>query len=122
MTQSPGTNPSVGASAGKPRIAFWALQAGIALLWLLVWHLAALLEYAPHASLWYPPAAVSYAAFRLYAWRGIPAVFLANVTATWLTNEAMGGGLAGSDLIVGCLLVFLAHATPYYLAARLMDE
>ncbi|MDX1572217.1 MAG: hypothetical protein R3200_17175, partial [Xanthomonadales bacterium] len=39
-----------------------------------------------------------------------------------LTNEAMGGGLAGSDLVMGCLLVFLAHATPYYLAARLMDE
>ena len=34
----------------------------------------------------------------------------------------MGGGLAGSDLVMGCLLVFLAHATPYYLAARLMDE
>ena len=40
------------------------LQAGIVALWLSTFLMARVLEHSPHASLWFPPAAVTFSALR----------------------------------------------------------
>jgi diguanylate cyclase (GGDEF)-like protein len=51
-------------------------------LWIATFFAAALLEYAPHASLWFPPAAVTDAAFVVFGWRALPGIFVACVAGT----------------------------------------
>lgn len=52
--------------------------------WLGLFELAAVLEYQTHASLWFPPVAISMAALLVLGWRGAPAVVAASVLATLL--------------------------------------
>ncbi|RUO42174.1 sensor domain-containing diguanylate cyclase [Pseudidiomarina aestuarii] len=60
-------------------------------LWLLVWRLSVLMEYQPHASLWFPPAGLSFAAFLLLGWRALLPVFIASFLSTlwmyWLDSN-----------------------------------
>jgi diguanylate cyclase (GGDEF)-like protein len=91
-------------------------------LWLAIWWLSRVLEYAPHASLWYPPAALSYALFRQFGWRAAPVVVIASIIATFLAGEDYQSGLGGQTLLVAGLLYALAHGGPYFLAARVMTH
>ncbi|MFN3901439.1 MAG: diguanylate cyclase [Alishewanella aestuarii] len=52
------------------------LQLALMISWVLLYLSASLLEYSPHASLWYPPAALSFAAMTLFGLRVFPAFFL----------------------------------------------
>ena len=65
----------------------WLLHPLLLLLWLGSFLLAAALEHAPHASLWFPPAAVTFAGLFSVGWRAVPAVFVACVLGTWLTES-----------------------------------
>src|SRR5690606_7498061 len=64
-----GPEPDTPRRAG-PRAGPLALHGGVTLLWLLAWYLARVQEYAPHASLWFPPAGVTFAAGLVFGWRG----------------------------------------------------
>jgi diguanylate cyclase (GGDEF)-like protein len=83
--------------------------------WLLAFHAAALLEYHGTASLWYPPAAVSFAAFVVFRWRAWPAVVLANLWASRQTLIADGAGFDASHTLVAGLGYALAHGVPYWI-------
>ena len=60
------------------------LSVALVAAWLAVFELARVLEYQPHASLWFPPVAVTVAALMVLGWRGVPAVAVACVLATLL--------------------------------------
>ena len=68
----------------KPRRAgaLIVLSAVLVAAWLAVFELARVLEYQPHASLWFPPVAVSVAVLMVLGWRGVPAIVLSSVLAT----------------------------------------
>ncbi|RAS53224.1 MASE1 protein [Vibrio diazotrophicus] len=55
----------------------------ITVAWILLWRAAALMEYAPHASIWFPPSGVTYAVFLIFGWRAIPIVLFASITTTF---------------------------------------
>jgi diguanylate cyclase (GGDEF)-like protein len=74
------STPSASPVAGGAR--FLLLQALLVAAWLLAFESARLLEYAPHASLWFPPVAVTFAGFLVFGWRALPGLVLACVLGT----------------------------------------
>lgn len=82
--------------------------------WLLAFQAAALLEYRGNSSLWYPPAAVSFAAFVVFRWRAWPAVLLANL---WVCRQTLiddGVGFGAMHTLAAGLGYALAHGLPYW--------
>ncbi len=128
---SPGaslTAPAGAPAAGRaPRISRWtsprvgpiALQGGVALLWLLAWYVARLQEYAPHASLWFPPAGLTFAVGLTLGWRGLPGVAFAAILATLSLGELAPSGATGTLLACGAAFG-LAHGLVYVGSARLL--
>lgn len=87
-------------------------------LWLGSFLAAAALEHAPHASLWFPPAAVTFAGFFSIGWRAAPAIVLACAFGTYLTESGQGDSGVRWDVVVSSGLVFaLIHAGAYGLPA-----
>lgn len=103
---------------GWPRVL--ALHAGLLALWLLAFFAARLLEYAPHASLWFPPAAVTLAALLVLGLRALPALWLACILATLITEQAYAQQLGAGALLASSLLFAFGHTAAYGLAAALL--
>ncbi len=89
----------------------------VAVTWLATFFLAALVEYAPHASLWFPPAAISYAALLVFGWRALPGLFVACLAGT----VAVSVGYALDREISRTLLIgagfAMVHCVAYGLVA-----
>ncbi|KAB2969320.1 MAG: sensor domain-containing diguanylate cyclase [Thermoanaerobaculia bacterium] len=102
-----------------PRFGPLALHGGVVLLWLLAWYVARLQEYAPHASLWFPPAGLTFAVGLTLGWRGLPGVVLAAVLAT-LTLAAPDPAGAPGRLLAAGLAFGLVHGLSYIAGARLL--
>jgi diguanylate cyclase (GGDEF)-like protein len=86
-------------------------------VWLLLWRVSVLLEYAPHASIWFPPAAVTFTAFLVLGIRALPVLLLASILSTfWIDTLYQGGATFGALLYTGTLFA-LAHCGAYGLGA-----
>lgn len=90
-----------------------ALQAMVFAGWLLAFAAAALLEYAPHASLWFPPAAVSFAAVLVLGIRVLPVLWLACILVTVLSETIDQNGLNGLELVLAGLAFGFTHTLAY---------
>ena len=98
----------------------WVLHPLLVVLWLGSFLLAAAVEHAPHASLWFPPAAVTFAGLFCVGWRAAPAIVVACALGTYLTETA-GGGQARLGVLVSSSLVFaLIHTGAYALPAMML--
>jgi diguanylate cyclase (GGDEF)-like protein len=86
-------------------------------LWLAAFLIAALLEYAPHASLWFPPAAVTFAALMVLGARILPTLWAACLIATVLTDRMYAQELTTQALLVSGVLFALGHTAAYGLIA-----
>ena len=90
----------------------WLPGMVLSLAWLAVWWLGHLAEFTMHASVWYPPAALTFAALLVIGFRAVPYLFVANFIATlcsvWLYDlsvawpEIIGGGIAIATAHIGC--------------------
>lgn len=89
-------------------------------LWIVSFLAASLLDYREAASLWYPPAAVSFAAFVVFRWRAWPAVLLANAWVWWRTVHALALRLDEWQALSAGLGYALSHAVPYWLLAEIV--
>lgn len=89
-------------------------------VWLTAFFAARLLEYAPHASLWFPPAAISFAAFLVFGRQALPTVLLACVLATLATNAIYAQGLDAWSLLLSSATFAGCHAFSYALAALVL--
>lgn len=98
----------------------WLLHPLLLLLWLGSFLLAAALEHAPHASLWFPPAAVTFAGLYCVGWRAAPSIFVACVLATYLTETATRDDLRLGVLASSSLVFALIHTGAYALPAMLL--
>lgn len=99
---------------------FLLLQVLLVTAWLLTFESARLLEYAPHASLWFPPVAVTFAGFLVFGWRALPGLALACVLGTLRAD-------ASYEIDQALLLQFangfgfaLVHCLAFGLVAALM--
>jgi diguanylate cyclase (GGDEF)-like protein len=109
-----------GAGTPRHRGAGWRWSLAtfvVVILWMAMYFASRMLEYEAFASLWFPPAAVSFAAFMVFRWRAWPALILANVLGAIATFHREGVTVAGSMLVDGVLFA-LAHCIAYWLAAE----
>lgn len=81
----------------------------VVVAWLAGFLLAAALEYAPHASLWFPPAAVTFAATLVLGWRALPALLLACLASAWIIDAIYGQDLGHGLLLASGLLFASTH-------------
>ena len=99
----------------------WWLHPMLVVLWLGSFLLAAALEHAPHASLWFPPAAVTFAGLFCVGWRAVPAILVACVLGTWLTEASNNAGEVRLGVFAVSSLVFaLIHTGAYALPAMVL--
>ncbi|KXS36705.1 MAG: diguanylate cyclase [Halomonadaceae bacterium T82-2] len=90
---------------------------GLMLAWLLLWRLSALMEFAPHASLWFPPAGLSFAAFLMLGRRAFPALMASAVIVTFWVDRMYATALPWRELLQAGVLFGLAHCGSYGLGA-----
>ncbi|GAB2660572.1 sensor domain-containing diguanylate cyclase [Arenimonas aestuarii] len=98
----------------------WLLHPLLLLLWLGSFLLAAALEHAPHASLWFPPAAVTFAGLYCMGWRAVPAIFVACVLGTYLTEAANQDEVRLGVLAWSSVVFALVHTGAYALPAMVL--
>lgn len=92
----------------------------LVLCWLLLWRLAVLMEYAPHASIWFPPAGLSFAAFLVMGLRAMPVLLLCSIIATFWVDNMYQGGQHWLQLAYGGILFGAAHCFTYWLGASVL--
>ena len=98
-----------------------ALDGGVALLWLLAWYVARVQEYVPHASLWFPPAGLTFGVGLAFGWRGLPGIVLAATIATMTLGELAPSATASSLLSAG-VAFGAVHGLVYVAGARLLGD
>ncbi len=95
------------------------LHAAVAGAWIALALLARLQEYAPHASLWFPPAGLAFAVGVMLGWRGVPAILVAttagSVAGIFASDPRPWDARLWSGFASG-----LAHALTYVAGARLL--
>lgn len=97
----------------------WAASSGVVfLLWIGLFHAARMLEYAPLASLWFPPAAVSFAAFMVLRWRALPALLLASLAGSWSTFARVDAAAGAGDILLNGLYYGAVHCIAYWFVAE----
>jgi diguanylate cyclase (GGDEF)-like protein len=106
------------ASAAKGHA--WLLHLILPVLWLGSFYLARLLEHAPHASLWFPPAAVTFAGILVAGWRALPSLAVACVLATYATELAYSEAVRSGVLLTSSLAFATVHIAAYALPAALL--
>lgn len=89
----------------------------LVLLWALAWWMGRIVEYAPHASLWFPPAGLTFAAFLVLGTRAIPPVAVAATLVTLSLGAVYGRPFPVRVLLLSGFLFALAHGTSYGLGA-----
>lgn len=103
-----------------------ALSAAIVAAWLGLFELAELLEYQRHASLWFPPVAITFATLFVLGWRGVPAIAASTVAATFLGADGASDQGSGAAIVQYALIFSLQHLAIWgglaWLARRVSRE
>jgi len=94
------------------------LLLGIA--WLALWRISALMEYAPHASIWFPPAGLSFAAFLVLRLRALPVILICSIVATVWADAMYATGLPLTEQLRGGVLFGLVHCAAYLTGAVIL--
>jgi len=96
------------------------LQLAVFGSWMAAFGAAALLEYAPNASLWFPPAAVTFGAVLVLGVRVLPVLWLGCLLVTILADQVFERGLGWLELLTGGLAFAATHTIIYGASAILL--
>jgi len=86
--------------------------------WLLLWRLAMLMEYAPHASIWFPPAGLTFSAFLLLGRKVAGSIAIACVLSTFWENSIFQYGRSLPELLGSGIIFAILHTTIYAIGAK----
>jgi integral membrane sensor domain MASE1 len=81
--------------------------------WMIGFGAAALLEYAPNASLWFPPAGITFAAVLVLGLRALPVLWLGCLVVTVLSDQIYQRGMAWPELLLAGLAFAATHTLMY---------
>ncbi len=109
-------------AAGRQRTAaqWWSWPAAtlvIVAVWLIAYGAALMLEYKSFTSLWFPPTAVSYAAFAVFRRGAWPGLLLANLIGAHLTFAHAGLDLQPHQTVLFGIMFASTHCAAYWFAA-----
>lgn len=96
--------------------------AALAIAWLLLWRLSAMTEYEPHASIWFPPAGLSFAALLVMGWRALPVLMGCAVVATLWIDQMYQTGLPLRELLLTGVLFGATHCASYGAGAGVLKR
>ncbi|CUA88627.1 diguanylate cyclase (GGDEF) domain [Pseudidiomarina woesei] len=82
-------------------------------LWIITWHLSGLMEYQAHASLWFIPAGLSFAAFIMFRWLAALPIFIAALVTTFGLNFSSNESLELVGAITKAAPFALVHVVVY---------
>ncbi len=106
--------PVAHAKSGVPTSPrFWALQVAIGVAWVLIWQMGLLLEHNDRVSLWFPPAALTFASFLATGPYAFVAVTLAGIVTTFQSAWAQGGVAPAPELLRSGLGFGAVHCFAY---------
>jgi diguanylate cyclase (GGDEF)-like protein len=94
----------------------------IFLAWLSVWQVGRLMEYAEHASVWFPAAGLTFSCFLVLGYRALLPIIAAAIITTIWNGYHYDMGLALSELVWGGFLFSLAHIAPYWAGAHIVGK
>jgi len=97
----------------SPSIRFWLLQAGIGVMWVAVWHTGGLLERSDNASLWFPPAALTFAAFLATGPKAVLAILAASIFTTFQSAAVPEDSGIAWRLMLSALAFGAVHSLSY---------
>ncbi|WKE66641.1 GGDEF domain-containing protein [Gallaecimonas kandeliae] len=101
--------------------ATWLGPLVLGLLWLAMWRVSALLEYAPHVSVWFPPAAVSFAALLLLGRKALLPLLCAALLATFWEDDLYQSHQPWQQLLLSGGLFGAAHLLSYGVGAAALN-
>ncbi|MGY6555012.1 MAG: diguanylate cyclase [Wenzhouxiangella sp.] len=81
--------------------------------WLIAFGAAAVLEYAPHASLWFPPTAVTFAAVLVIGPRALPGPFLACIFVVMMDRQIFSGVASPAEVLLTGISFGVVHTAAY---------
>lgn len=116
----PTVDPPTSRTVTERSASGWLLHPTLLVLWLGSFQLARILEHAPHASLWFPPAAVTFAGILVAGWRALPAIAVACAIATYATELAYNATVRTDVLVASSLAFAVVHTAAYGLPAALL--
>ena len=88
-------------------------QCVLLVLWLLLWRLSVVMEYAPHASIWFPPVALTLTALLFLGWRACITLTVACVLSTFWEESIYMTGRSIQELLVSGSLFAMLHVGVY---------
>ncbi len=111
-----------GSVAGTKWVSVLYKPALITIAWVILWRAAALMEYAPHASIWFPPSGVTFAILLILGWKAIPIILCASIATTFWENYIYQGGQSFSTLLATGLLFAVVHCLSYWIGATILRK
>lgn len=97
----------------------WAVcLAAVLILRCVAYYASWLLEYGPYASLWFPAAAISFAACAVFGWRALFPLAVASLLGSLAAAERNASPASTIELVYGGLLYAIFHCLAYYALAR----
>lgn len=114
MVIQPGQKEAVSVPARVMLAPGWALCLIVVLLLrVLAYYASRLLEYAPYVSLWFPAAAVTFAAFAVFGWRALPSLLTANLLGSIAAAERAGSTAPLGETLLEGLVYSAIHCFAY---------
>jgi len=92
----------------------------LVIVWLGLWRASVLLEFAPHASIWFPSAGLSFAALLVLGWRAVFPIAVAGFVSTAWIAQIYNEPLTVTGWFNSSLLFVLAHTIPLGLGAYIV--
>ena len=92
----------------------------LAIAWLLLWRLSELMQYAPHASIWFPPAGLTFASLLIMGWRAMPVLVVCAMVATVWVDGMYQLHTDWQDLLLTGVLFGVVHCLSYGVGAGIL--
>lgn len=90
--------------------------------WVTLWRISAAMEYLPHATIWFPPSALTFVSFLMIGKRVLPAIIISGLIATFWENSFYGTDRAWQELLTTGVLFSLGHSLAYGIGAHILSR
>lgn len=90
--------------------------------WLGIWILSYVVEYVHHASVWFPPAGLTFAALLIVGKKIIPPLAVCAIISTIWTGVLYQLDFTALQLIIPGVIFALTHIIPYFIGASILKR
>jgi diguanylate cyclase (GGDEF)-like protein len=100
----------------------WAQSLVFVAAWLGVWFLAYVVEYVNHASVWFPPAGLTFAALLVVGLRVVPALVVCGIISTIWAGFLYHLDSTIPELFIAGIVFSATHIVPYFIATHILKR